>query len=401
MRKLLVVQVAALGHDLLTAFGRAKIAGLQFAPIEPVFPAVTSSAQGSFRTGLPPREHGMPSNGIFVRELNRPMFWEQSCRLVHGPRIWDGFAGRTALLFWQQSLGESVDFLLSPGPVHKHHGGMVEAFYSKPDGLFERLAPKVPGRFSLSMYWGPLASPKGSDWIASATAQLLPETDLCLTYLPALDYDLQRYGPSSKQAGRALDAVVSELALLVDAARKTGHEVLVFGDYAIGEVSRPVFPNRALHQAGLFATRAVKGHLYPNFHDSRGFAMVDHEVAFLEGGEPAAAIVRELPGVQSVADAIAIAAPGYWFAYPWWDDPRTAPDFAGHVDIHNKPGYDPCELFWGWPPGRVGQDPRRIRGSHGRVGPDRMAAWATTADLGPDVNSLLTLSHRVRDYIHG
>ncbi|MFM7809854.1 MAG: alkaline phosphatase family protein, partial [Planctomycetota bacterium] len=33
------------------------------------------------------------------------------------------------------------------------------------------------------------------------------------------------------------------------------------------------------------------------------------------------------------------------FAYPWWLDDALAPDFARTVDIHRKPGYDPCELF--------------------------------------------------------
>lgn len=396
MQKLLVIQVAALGYDLVR---QRDVAGLRFQPLESVFPALTCPAQASFRTGLPPAEHGMAGNGVFVRELNRPMFWEQSCRLIKGPRLWDGFKGRVALLFGQQSLGESVDLLLSPGPIHKHHGGMVEAFYSKPDDLYEQVAAKVGRKFALRQYWGPLASPKSSDWIAAATVALLPETDLCLTYLPALDYDLQRHGPASPQAGRALDAVLAQLRQLLDAAKQTGHEAIVFGDYAIGNVNQPVFPNRALRHAGLLQTRVVQGRHYVNFHESRAFAMVDHEVAFVIGD--AGDVLRKLPGVQSVDGGIAVAAPGCWFAYPWWDDPREAPDYAGHVDIHNKPGYDPCELFWGWPPGTVGQNPERIRGSHGRVGPDRQAAWAATADLGPGVNSLLTLSRRVRDWLHG
>src|SRR5262249_19015782 len=42
---------------------------------------------------------------------------------------------------------------------------------------------------------------------------------------------------------------------------------------------------------------------------------------------------------------------------PFWLDDRSAPDYARTVDIHRKPGYDPCELFvdprlW-WPTGRV------------------------------------------------
>ena len=35
-----------------------------------------------------------------------------------------------------------------------------------------------------------------------------------------------------------------------------------------------------------------------------------------------------------------------------------APDFAGHVDIHNKPGYDPKELFF--------FNRGEVRGTHGR-----------------------------------
>ncbi len=76
-----------------------------------------------------------------------------------------------------------------------------------------------------------------------------------------------------------------------------------------------------------------------------------------------------------------------WFAYPYWLDDRLAPDFARTVDIHRKPGYDPCELFFDpdlfWPKGRairparpeeagvphaVRRDPARpglVRGSHG------------------------------------
>ncbi len=34
-----------------------------------------------------------------------------------------------------------------------------------------------------------------------------------------------------------------------------------------------------------------------------------------------------------------------WFGYYYWNDDALAPDFARTVDIHRKPGYDPCELF--------------------------------------------------------
>ena len=34
-----------------------------------------------------------------------------------------------------------------------------------------------------------------------------------------------------------------------------------------------------------------------------------------------------------------------WFCYGWWINDSKAPDYARTVDIHRKPGYDPCELF--------------------------------------------------------
>jgi len=86
-------------------------------------------------------------------------------------------------------------------------------------------------------------------------------------------------------------------------------------------------------------------------------------------------------------ELIALADADAWFAYPFWLDDRQAPDYARTVDIHRKPGFDPCELFFDprllWPKGRtmwrllqkklgfrtlfdvVPLDPSLVRGSHG------------------------------------
>ena len=42
---------------------------------------------------------------------------------------------------------------------------------------------------------------------------------------------------------------------------------------------------------------------------------------------------------------LAVAESDAWFAYPYWLDDAHAPDFAPCVDIFNKPGFDPCEMF--------------------------------------------------------
>ena len=48
---------------------------------------------------------------------------------------------------------------------------------------------------------------------------------------------------------------------------------------------------------------------------------------------------------SSKLPTVLLAKPGSWCEYVWWTDRREAPDFASHVDIHNKPGFDPKELF--------------------------------------------------------
>ncbi|MFB3893123.1 MAG: alkaline phosphatase family protein [Phycisphaerae bacterium] len=434
-RKLLVIDVAAMGYEFLRSRGALEIGGPfleEFRPAQSVFPAVTCAVQASFRTASPPSAHGMIANGVYDRRLHRAMFWEQSSDLVAGARIWDAFRGRggkVGILFWQQSLGESADVILSPAPIHKHHGGMIQDCYSRPAGLYARLCEKIGRPFDLRHYWGPMASPKVGDWIAAAATQVMTDKDLApdllMVYLPTLDYDLQRFAPDHPRNRAAMDALKTQLGQLLSASQCGGYEVLVFGDYAIRPCApgdAAVFPNRALRDAGLMAVRVVKGMLYPDLHSSRAFAMVDHEIAHVyvknSADIPAAQeVLAKLDGVAEVLDRddqakvgidhansgelVVIAKEGRWMAYPWWTDKRHTPDYARHIDIHNKPGYDPCELFWGWPPMSVSQDAAKVRGTHGRIGPGREVAWAATFDLGKQADSILDLAAAVRDRIAG
>ncbi len=418
--KLLVIQVAALGYDFLTAQGGLKsLEGLTFRPMEPAFPAVTCTAQATFRTAATPDAHGMVGNGFFSREFGKPYFWEQAASLVSGPRIWESFraAGNTVgQLFWQQSLGTDSDVLLSPAPIHKHHGGMIQDCYARPAALYRDLVTKIGRGFNLMHYWGPFASGKSTTWITEATIEIIENSppDLLLTYLPHLDYELQKSGPESVRSGKAFAALAGHLTEILKAARRAGYRVLVFGDYAITGVDRAIHPNRALRDAGLMAIREIKGMHYPDLPGSAAFAMVDHQVAHvITQGESSRDRAREvlaaLPGVERVlgaeekreagldhpraGDLVLIAEPGAWFAYPWWTEKNHAPDYAAHVDIHNKPGYDPCELFLAlWPPMSVSGDTTKIHGSHGRVGAGAQATFATDLDLDTPPGSLLDLA---------
>jgi hypothetical protein len=96
---------------------------------------------------------------------------------------------------------------------------------------------------------------------------------------------------------------------------------------------------------------------------SKAFAVCDHQIAHVYvPEEDLVDAVREkiasLEGVDRVVtpadvglehprsgELVVLSKPDAWFAYPFWVDDRRAPDFARTVDIHRKPGYDPCELF--------------------------------------------------------
>ena len=367
MKKLTVI-AAGLGYRLLERNGMTEVAGLKFAPKASVFPAVTCVAQASLRTGLSPTEHGMISNGYWSDVLQKPVFWEQSCRLVKGERVWSKKSG---VFFFQQSLGEDVELVISPAPIHKHGGGMIMSCYTKPTGMVDVLT-RLCGKFPLWRYWGPLASPKVGRKCISYFEEMTNahDVDEAYLYLPTLDYAAQKCGPDSPAAQAALKEFRKQLERLADIAMRRGCELKVTGDYEITEVTaEPVLPNVILRREGLFRTRTVGGMSYPDFYQSTAFAMCDHEVCVLVGPEREKAAELLLKtgdydnrtieqSEQSNRRTILQAKPGSWCGYEWWTDRREAPDFASHVDIHNKPGYDPKELFF--------FNKGVVKGTHGR-----------------------------------
>ncbi len=52
-------------------------------------------------------------------------------------------------------------------------------------------------------------------------------------------------------------------------------------------------------------------------------------------------------GLPTAGDLVLVAEPDAWFQYYWWDDRADAPPDATEMDIYAKPGFDPCELFFG------------------------------------------------------
>ncbi len=369
MQRLAVINVVGLSKSLLgdhtpamQAFARRH--GCQ--AYAPEFPAVTCTAQSSIVTGLPVSSHGIVANGWYDRESAEVRFWKQSNHLVKGEKLWDvlrrevpGFT--CAKLFWWYNMHASVDWSITPRPLYPADGRKVFDVHTQPMDMRDAIKRDL-GEFPFPAFWGPMAGIASSEWIA-ASAKWVEDKhrpSLSLVYLPHLDYPLQKDGPAAPnipQELRAIDRVVGEL---IHYYEDRGVKVVLLSEYGISPVSKPVHLNRLFRAKGWLSIKDELGRETLDAGGSRVFAVADHQVAHVYVNDTSLRDevramllatdgvdeVRELHDVTGRAgDLVAVADADAWFTYYYWQDDAKAPDFARTIDIHRKPGYDPCELF--------------------------------------------------------
>jgi predicted AlkP superfamily pyrophosphatase or phosphodiesterase len=342
-----------------------------------VVPAVTCTAQATLLTGKQPSIHGIVGNGWHYRDTGEVRFWQQSNALIQAEPLYvsarrmfaeRGRRFRVAKLFWWFNQGAAVDLSVTPKPYYAADGNKAFGIAGNPAGLTDRLEARL-GRFPFHTFWGPSAGLPCTQWIARCAAEVLAEEppDLTLVYLPHLDYDPQRFGPSGSDMPRLIQELDEACEPLLERANERGARVWVVSEYGHCDVTRPVYLNRALRRSDYLSVRPGPfGEVFDPM-TSRAFAVCDHQLAHVYVHDPAdRERVRELisaqPGVRRVlagderadfgldhprsGELVALSDRDAWFAYPFWLDDAFAPDYARTVDIHRKPGYDPCELFF-------------------------------------------------------
>ena len=359
-----------LGPDMpgLTAFAEKN--GVSDFP--PAFPAVTCTAQSSMVTGSSSGKHGAVANGWYDREAAEVKFWKQSNHIVHGEKIWTklrreipGFT--CAKLFWWYNMYADVDFSITPRPLYPADGRKVFDVHTQPMEMRDELKNDL-GPFPFPAFWGPAAGIASSEWIA-ASAKWVEEKHsptLSLVYLPHLDYPLQKDGPGAPnipEECRKIDAVASDLIRYYESRNV---KVVVLSEYGISPVSKPVHLNRLFRNKGWIQVKDELGRETLDCGASKVFAVADHQVAHVYVNDPSlrdevkrlleatdgideVRVPEEMwgagTGTERAGDFIAVSDADAWFTYYFWNDDAKAPDYARTIDIHRKPGYDPCELF--------------------------------------------------------
>ena len=331
-------------------------------------PAVTCTSQATMLTGLAPRDHGVVGNGWYYRDTQEVRFWQQANSLVSGKKFYEGV--ETAKMFWWFNQSSGVRYSATPKPHYGSDGSKVFDILDFTEcDLVKHLGP-----FPFFSFWGPNAGLPSSRWIADATALVMKkkQPQLTLVYLPHLDYDYQRLPSQDPARVAEVDACAQTV---IEAAASIDAKVVVVSEYGLVPANHPVHINRILRNEG-FLNESVPGRgnrgcgirkgpfgemMIPG--EASAFAVSDHQLAhvYVRNREDIAAVRKVLEqqdGIAAVVDPsdleldhprsgelIALAEPNAWFTYYYWLDDRNAPDFARCVDIHRKPGYDPCELF--------------------------------------------------------
>lgn len=355
MTRVCVINVVGLTPELLKHAPRLASVG-NAAPWRSPMPAVTTTSQATMLTGLAPRDHGIVGNGWYFRDTQEVRFWQQANSLISGEKFYDNY--ETAKMFWWFNQSSGVRYSATPKP---HYGCDGSKIFDILDFTECNLTKKL-GPFPFFSFWGPSAGLPSSKWIADATAIVMQEKQpqLTLAYLPHLDYDFQRFTHPNPERVKEVDDCAGTI---IDAAEQIGARVVVVSEYGLVPVDQPVHINRVLRDANLLHIRSgpFGEVLIPG--ESEAFAVADHQIAHVYVRNPQQTrqiktLLESTPGIDSVVEPaeieldhsrsgelIALAKPNSWFTYYYWNDDSNAPDFARTVDIHRKPGYDPCELF--------------------------------------------------------
>jgi predicted AlkP superfamily pyrophosphatase or phosphodiesterase len=432
MKKTVVIDVVGLSSSVIgehTPFLKSYILRKKLVNIQPVLPALTTSAQSTYITGKWPSETGIVGNGWYDRTDCEIKFWKQSNKLVAGEKIWEKAKKEDpsftcSKMFWWYNMYSTADYAVTPRPNYLADGRKMPDCYSHPPELRDMLQERL-GPFPLFQFWGPGANIKSTQWIADASMLTddLYDPTLTLIYLPHLDYCLQKFGPDLTTVSKELNEIDTVIKDLVTFYENKGAEIIILSEYGIAPVNNPIHINRILRENNLLGIRVERGLELLDAGASAAFAVADHQIAHIYLNDNSISgqvktLLEGIPGIELILDKdaqkayhinhersgdfVVMAKADSWFTYYFWLDDAKAPDYARCVDIHKKPGYDPVEMFMSsklragykllkkkagfrYVMDVIPLDAGLIKGSHGRVNVEAAYQPIMISDFGEDL----------------
>jgi predicted AlkP superfamily pyrophosphatase or phosphodiesterase len=222
-------------------------------------PSITWINHTTLVTGVNPRKHGVLFNGLLVR--NGPTMppaieqWRDKAELVHVPTLYDAAfkAGlTTAQVDWVAILNSGTinyEFLEIPKSGGAMERELVEAGVVTPDDIRHFTKPSILWRDAV--------------WTRAAVEIIEKHRpNLLLFHLLTTDAINHQYGPGSLASMTAYANADRQIGELLDALERSGMRdrttILVTTDHGFKKISKAVYTNVALRDAGLIRVKEGK-----------------------------------------------------------------------------------------------------------------------------------------------
>jgi predicted AlkP superfamily pyrophosphatase or phosphodiesterase len=354
---------------------RALMARGVFGRVTGVLPSVTYPSHTTLITGVPPRRHGIVSNGVFDPEGRSNGAWTWYASAVKVDTLVSAAKARglrTAAVSWPVSVGLGADHNLPEfwrtGSEHASDLGLLEALATP--GLVADLV-KERGR--------PLPYPLTDEERVDAAVFILKRyrPHLLLLHIFELDTRQHEHGPLTEEAKQAVersDAALGRLRAAVEAAGLSGSTLLtVASDHGFLPVREGRKPNARLREAGLLSV------------DEKG-KVKEWRAWFHTDGGSAALHLKDRSDTATLDKVRALFAPdagrpgtGIHRILEAADVERLGGDEAAALTLDAEAGF----YFSGAADGGYVAS-TRSRGGHGH-GPDREELQAALVMAGPGV----------------
>lgn len=217
--------------------------------VNSVFPTMTYPSHTTIVTGVQPVKHGVYYNAMFEpMGSTGKIYWQDSS--IHAPTIWEAAQKKgmkVAALYWPVSAGAPVDYNI---PDIGSMGDAARENFSKPAGFTAELRKELFGSVAKIDH--------GKDQNIAKIAAYIIKKDkpgLMTIHLFSVDGASHREGRNGAAVKQAIADADEAVGIIIAALKEQGiwnsTVLMVGGDHGFKNVSRNLYPNVWLKNAGL------------------------------------------------------------------------------------------------------------------------------------------------------